>query len=114
MVGLENRRRLRWKASALQARELLGTWVDERPRLGDKITFYREDDKWYLETWFNDGCHSLDEVIPTPMAEGLKLEDKGGNLFAEYFIIDADSELYFCNAGGRYYKASKVTPMRVA
>lgn len=105
MSVVEKRRRLSWREDELSSREVLGRWIDERPLLGDKITLYKQAGKYYLETWYLDGCHSLDEMISEETEEGIKLEDKGGNIFGEYFMLTTENELKFCNSANCYYTA---------
>ncbi|MEI8602977.1 hypothetical protein P4S55_20710 [Shewanella sp. PP-Sp27a-2] len=107
MSGIEKRRRLHWRETDMQNREIIGRWLDGRPLLGDKITLYKEDEKYFLETWFSDGCHSLDEVYMSQTAEGHKLEDVGGNFFGEFFIVTQSQQLQFCNEQGCYFQADK-------
>ncbi|GIU29751.1 hypothetical protein [Shewanella sp. MBTL60-007] len=107
MSVVEKRRRLSWQEDELSPREVVGCWVDERPLLGDKITLYKQAGKYYLETWYLDGCHSLDEMLSEEMEEGIKLEDKGGNIFGEYFMLTTDNELKFCNSTNCYYTAKR-------
>ena len=108
MSGIEKRRRLHWRETDMQIREIIGRWLDGRPLLGDKITLYKEDEKYFLETWFSDGCHSLDEVYMSQTAEGHKLEDVGGNFFGEFFIVTQSQQLQFCNEQGCYFQAEEL------
>lgn len=107
MSVVEKRKRLRWQEQDMEAREIIGQWIDERPSLGDKITLYRQGEKLFLETWYNDGCHSLDEMQATQLDNGLKLEDLGGNLFGEYFLLSHDNNLQFCNSNECFYTAKR-------
>ncbi|QYJ80560.1 hypothetical protein K0H61_06140 [Shewanella acanthi] len=107
MAGIENRRRLHWRETEMKHREIIGRWLDERPLLGDKITLYREADKYYLETWFSDGCHSRDEVLLTDTPEGKKVEDVGGNMFGEFLMVTPALELQFCNDEGCFFQTDK-------
>ncbi|MCG9714200.1 hypothetical protein L1D32_04825 [Shewanella insulae] len=107
MSVVEKRKRLGWQEQDMETREIIGQWIDERPSLGDKITLYRQGDKLFLETWYNDGCHSLDEMQATRLDNGLKLEDLGGNLFGEYFLLSDDNNLQFCNSSECFYTAKR-------
>ncbi|WOT06384.1 hypothetical protein [Shewanella youngdeokensis] len=106
---VENRKRLFWKGIDISEREVVGRWVDERPLQGDNITIFKQADVFYLETRYNDGCHSLDEMLSEVTPEGLKLEDKGGNIFGDYFLLTPSNELHFCHSEGCYYTATKAT-----
>lgn len=108
MPVIEKRKRLGWQEQDMDTRQVIGQWIDERPSLGDKITLYRQDDKLFLETWYTDGCHSLDEMQATKIDEGLKLEDLGGNLFGEYFLLSDDNNLQFCNSAECFYTAKRI------
>jgi hypothetical protein len=108
MSVVEKRQRLGWQANEAENRDIVGRWIDERNAVGDKITLYREDDKIFLETWYNDGCHSLDEVQATSSPEGLKLEDIGGNIFGEYCLLSEGGNLHFCDSSSCFYTAKTV------
>ncbi|MCL2919486.1 hypothetical protein [Shewanella litorisediminis] len=88
----------------MSVRELVGRWVDERPELGDSLSLYKESGRYFLETWFSDGCHSRDEMTVTPQAEGLRLDDVGGNFFGEFFVV-TEAGLEFHNFRGCFYRA---------
>lgn len=108
MSVVEKRQRLGWQAIEAEKRDIVGRWIDERDSVGDKITLYQEDDKIFLETWYNDGCHSLDEIQATSTPEGLKLEDIGGNIFGEYFLLSEGQTLQFCDSASCFYTAKPV------
>ena len=105
MSVVEKRKRLSWCEEELTEREVVGRWIDERPLLGDNLTVYKQQGKYFLETWYLDGCHSLDEMTCEVTTDGIKLEDKGGNIFGEFFMLTPDNELKFCNSTHCYYTA---------
>jgi len=105
--AIEKRQRLCAKSHADNTRKLIGCWIDERPMLGDKITVYQQSSVYYLETWYEDGCHSLDEMVAQKTENGIKLEDKGGNIFGEYFLLTPNHDLLFCHSQGCDYTAVK-------
>ncbi|SQH77390.1 conserved protein of unknown function [Shewanella benthica] len=105
MSVVDKRKRLGWQDKDLEARDIIGRWIDGA---SNRLTLYRQDDKIYLETWSSDGCHSLDVMVCTQTEQGLKLEDKGGNIFGEYFLLTDDNSLHFCNASECYYTAKAV------
>ncbi|PHQ74746.1 MAG: hypothetical protein COB74_05870 [Shewanella sp.] len=105
MSVVDKRKRLGWQDKDLEAREVIGRWIDGRDGTSNKLTLYRQDDKIYLEIWSSDGCHSLDVMMCTQTEQGLRLEDKGGNIFGEYFLLTDDNSLQFCNSSECYYTA---------
>ena len=108
MPVVDKRKRLFWQDLEKEGREILGYWIDERPLLGEKLTLFREGDTWFLETWYKDGCHSLDELIVTEVEQGVKLEAKGENLFGEYFVLTTDKQLQCWNDTACLYTAKKL------
>lgn len=112
MSAIERRRRLHWREEDMQHREMMGRWLDARPLLGDIITLYKEHDRYFLETWFSDGCHSLDPVRLTDTAQGCKVEDVGGNFFGEFFIVTPTQQLQFWNDQGCYYQVEPLMTER--
>ncbi|WP_108946132.1 hypothetical protein [Shewanella halifaxensis] len=109
MSVVEKRKRLSWREDETVNREVVGRWIDERPLLGDNLTLYKQEGKYFLETWYLDGCHSLDEMTFEQTDDGIKLEDKGGNIFGEYFMLTNSNELKFCNSSSCYYTAKADT-----
>ncbi|WP_076416828.1 hypothetical protein [Shewanella sp. UCD-KL12] len=103
MSVVDKRKRLGWQDKDLTGREVIGRWVDERDATSNKLTLYKQLDKVYLEIWSSDGCHSLDLMVSTKTAEGLKLEDNGGNIFGEYFLLSDDGKLQICNSNECFY-----------
>ncbi|MCL1127192.1 hypothetical protein [Shewanella surugensis] len=108
MPVVDKRKRLFWQDLEKEGRKILGRWVDERPLLGEKLTLFQENDAWFLETWYRDGCHSLDELTVTKVAQGMKLETKGENLFEEYFVLTTDNRLKCWNDNVCLYTARKL------
>ncbi|ABM00404.1 conserved hypothetical protein [Shewanella amazonensis SB2B] len=102
--AFEKRRRLTGREADMNVRELVGRWVDERPEQGDSLSLYKESGRYFLETWFSDGCHSRDEMTVTEHTKGLRLDDVGGNFFGEFFVV-TEAGLEFHNFRGCFYRA---------
>ena len=105
MSVVDKRKRLGWQDKDLEDRQVIGRWIDGRDGTSNKLTLYRQDEKIYLEIWSSDGCHSLDIMMCTQTDDGLKLEDKGGNIFGEFFLLTDGNSLHFCNSSECYYTA---------
>ncbi|WP_299011016.1 hypothetical protein [uncultured Shewanella sp.] len=108
MPVIDKRKRLFWQDLKKEGREILGHWIDERPLLGEMLTFFRENNAYFLETWYKDGCHSSDELSVTEINQGLKLEAKGDNIFEEYFVLTSDKRLQCWSDGICLYTAKKL------
>lgn len=103
MSVVDKRKRLGWQDKDLDVREVIGRWIDDRDGTSNKLTLFRQEGQIYLEIWSNDGCHSLDMMMSTETNEGLKLEDKGGNIFGEYFLLSDEHTLQICNSSECFY-----------
>ncbi|WP_299497249.1 hypothetical protein [uncultured Shewanella sp.] len=108
MPVVDKRKRLFWQNLEKEGRDILGRWVDERPLLGERLTLFRENNTYFLETWYKDGCHSLDELTVTEIQQGLKLEPIGENLFQEYFLLTTDNQFQCWNDETCLYTAKKL------
>ncbi|MCL1075209.1 hypothetical protein [Shewanella dokdonensis] len=107
LSALEKRRRL--QQGHHHERQFVGCWRDPRQQVNDEIQLFRDNGKWFMETWFSDGCHSLDEMAVTDTAEGLRLEEAEGNLFGEYLLLQDANILAFCSDNGGRYLAEKLS-----
>lgn len=107
LSALEKRRRLQQVHHG--ERQFIGCWRDQRQHLNDEIQLFRDNGKWFMATWFSDGCHSLDEMTATETAEGLRLEETEGNLFGDYLLLQGSDSLVFCSDNGSRYQAEKLS-----
>ncbi|MBV7314979.1 hypothetical protein [Shewanella sp. NIFS-20-20] len=99
-VAVNKRAALTKQGQGMEERELVGQWFDPRPDAGDKITIYRRGDEWFVETWSDDGCHSLDKMKATPENFDIRLEEFEANFFGEYFLMTDYGDLKLCDAQG--------------
>lgn len=91
-----------------QSRDIVGIWVDERPYAGSTLTLYRDRGKLYLESKYEDGSGSTDEMAESRTSNGMKLVEKGGNPHGEYFVLDASGDLFAGDAEGVFMKYNKI------
>ncbi|MFQ6370395.1 hypothetical protein [Shewanella sp. YIC-542] len=102
--ALEKRRKLQRLRHS--DKRLIGCWRDPRQNLNDDVLLYQHNGRWFMETWFSDGCHSLDEMTARDTADGVRLEELDGNLFGEYLLLQEGHALCFCNDNGSCVVAS--------
>ncbi|QUN06999.1 hypothetical protein KDN34_06070 [Shewanella yunxiaonensis] len=105
--AVEKRRRLLLNHQG--QRQLVGCWRDQRENLNDEVHLFRDNGKWIMASWFSDGCHSLDEMNAIDTADGVRLEEKDGNVFGEYLLLQGNDTLAFCNENGCYCTAEKIS-----
>ncbi|MGL4473486.1 MAG: hypothetical protein ACRCT7_03355 [Shewanella sp.] len=98
--AIQKRAAMKIQGQWMEQRQLVGQWFDPRPDAGDKISLYRNDEEWFLETWSDDGCHSLDKMKATKINFDMRLEDVEANFFGEYFLLTDYGDLKLCDAQG--------------
>jgi hypothetical protein len=86
--------------------EIIGQWLDESPYVGAKYTLLKKNGKIIMERKFKDGSGSEKEMIQKNQAGRLRFEEKGGNDFGEYYLIERNGNL------GSYDSAGLISTMR--
>ena len=86
--------------------EFIGEWIDESPYVGAKYTFLRRNDKILMIRKFKDGSGSEKEMVQKKQSGRLRFEEKGGNDFGEYYLIDSNGNM------GIYDNAGLINTMR--
>lgn len=90
-------------------RKVLGVWLDDRPGVGAKMTIYNsKEGKLYLESSYSDGSSGTEEMIDFAIDNGKRIEDKEGNDFGEYFVVNKANQLEFWSKNGNYYTAKSI------
>ena len=90
------------------SREVIGSWLDQSPMVGGKISIYRKDDKLYMERTFKDGSNSNEEMVEKPSSSGKRFEEKSGSSFGEHYIIDRQGNLQIRDQEGLIATAKKI------
>jgi hypothetical protein len=84
--------------------EIIGEWLDEF--LGAKYTLMKKNGKIIMVLKFKDGSGSEKEMIQKNQSGRLRFEEKGGNDFGEYYLIERNGDL------GAYDSAGLISTMR--
>jgi hypothetical protein len=90
------------------AREVIGSWLDQSPMVGGKISIYRKDDKLYMERTFKDGSSSNKEMVEKASSSGRRFEEKSGSSFGEHYIVDRQGNLQIRDQEGLIATATKI------
>jgi len=79
--------------------EIMGEWIDESP-FGAKYTLLKRNGKIIMIRKYKDGSGSEEEMIQKKQSGKLRFEEKGGNDFGEYYLIESNGQLaIYDNAG---------------
>jgi hypothetical protein len=105
-LSIEDERVLTKKATPKPERNIIGSWLDDG--VGRKMTLYYSNDNLFLESTYSDGSSGVKEMSEHSYIGGKKIEDKDGNDFGEYFVINESGRLEFWGKSGNYYTAKKL------
>lgn len=86
--------------------EIIGEWLDESPYVGAKYTLMKKNGKIFMVRKFKDGSGSEKEMIKKSHSGKLRFEEKEGNDFGEYYLIERNGNL------GVYDRAGLISTMR--
>ena len=86
--------------------EIIGEWLDESPYVGAKYTLMKKNGKIIMVRKFKDGSGSEKEMIQKKHSGKIRFEEKEGNDFGEYYLIERNGNL------GAYDSAGLISTMR--
>ena len=89
-------------------REVTGSWLDETPYVGSRITIYREDGTLYIDFKYKDGSILKEELAEKPSPLGQRFDKKEGSSFGDHWIIDREGNLQIRDDNGLIYTAKKI------
>tara|TARA_B110001450_G_scaffold228177_1_gene227982 strand:- start:17 stop:682 length:666 start_codon:yes stop_codon:yes gene_type:complete len=90
------------KNTALPKGEVLGAWMASWGR-DFKIIAYKQDGHTYIREVYGGGSARDGIYELSQSKEGRKLQDEGGKVHGEYFIINPKGNLEFWSKNGNYY-----------
>jgi hypothetical protein len=68
-------------------RDVIGTWLDDRPFVTHRVTIYREDGRTYLERRFPDGSSGREVVVETTVPRGQKFQTPDPGVSGDYYLL---------------------------
>ncbi len=89
-------------------RQIIGSWIDDRIGMGERITIFKKESQLFYEQAFKDGSNLVREVIEKKSSLGRRFEKKEGSQAGDYWIINNEGDLQFGDNEGLYAKAKKV------
>ncbi len=90
------------------SREVIGTWLDERPFGGGRITLFRKDGKLLMENTYKDGSAGTAELSEKRSQDGRRFDYKPDRGNGEYYLINSKGELQQLDRDGPFMTAKKV------
>jgi len=107
-LSLEDESRLSRSSSKLPYGEIIGSWLDDRPKKKKKMTLFRNNGVVKLEYSYSDGSSRTEEMDTIKTSRGLKVQEKGGSDFGEYYLVTKNGSLEYWGRNGKFYTAKKL------
>lgn len=80
--------------------KIIGEWLDESPYIGARYTLIKKNSKIFMIRKFKDGSGSEKEMIQKNQSGRLRFEEKEGNDFGEYYVIERNGNLGAYDSNG--------------
>jgi hypothetical protein len=107
IIGLTDKQQRAIEQSPIKAsRDIVGRWWDERPLLGNKMTFYRRDGKVFMENKFDDGAARIVEIGEYMFPNGMRVFTKRP-YDGDYYVINANGDLEWWDEDGHFLTSLK-------
>jgi hypothetical protein len=87
---------------------LIGEWLDESPYFGAKYSLIKKNEKIIMVKKFKDGSGSEKEMIQKNHSGRLRFEEKKGNDFGEYYLIEKNGDLGVYDSAGLISKIGAI------
>lgn len=89
------------------SREILGSWLDDSPMVGCRLTIFRENGRWYMEYTWKGGSSYTAPLIERGTSGGRRF-DKPESTFGDHWIIDFRGDLEIRDNDGLITTAKKI------
>ncbi len=90
------------------SREVIGSWLDETPYMGRRITIFRQNGKLFMENVWYDGSSSKKEIVEKLSGRKRTFRRKEGNSVGEFYLIDSQDNLQLWDQEGLISTAKKI------
>jgi len=91
-MTIEEEKKLKTKSKA-PVSDIIGEWLGETPFISGKTTILKKNGKIFMIREFKDGSSLEKEMIQKQKSGKLRFEEKSGNDFGEYYLIDSRGRL---------------------
>ncbi|QDV68009.1 hypothetical protein Poly24_17150 [Rosistilla carotiformis] len=89
-------------------REIIGSWLDQRPLGNGRITIFQKDGSLFMENKYKDGSAGTTDIVETRSPNGRRFDYKPDRGNGEYYLINSKGELQQLDQEGPFMTAKKV------
>jgi len=90
------------------SREVIGSWLDESPFIGSRITVFRQNGKLFIENTYKDGSSGKKEIVEKLAGKDRTFRKKEGSSVGEFYLIDNQGNLQMWDEEGIISTARKI------
>ena len=90
------------------SREAIGSWLDESPFIGSRITIFRQNGKLFIENTYKDGSSGKKEIVEKLSGKDRTFRRKEGSSVGEFYLIDNQGNLQMWDEEGIISTARKI------
>jgi hypothetical protein len=83
------------------SRDMIGSWWDERPLIGNRMTFFRENGKVFMENKFDDGSARIVEISEVAFPNRKRVFTKKP-YNGDYYAVNASGDLEWWDEDGHF------------
>ncbi|MFH0946109.1 MAG: hypothetical protein V2A76_12995 [Planctomycetota bacterium] len=89
-------------------RKIIGSWLDETPMVGRRITIYEAGGKLFLEWTVGDGGTIKHDIVEKRSPLGRRFDKVGGSSFGDHWVLGADGDLQIRDDDGLITTAKSI------
>lgn len=109
ILGLTVEEEQKLKAEPAAAdREVIGSWLDERPFVGSRFTIFRQEGGLFVEQTFKDGSSRQIEVVDNDSPLGRRYDKTEASSAGDHWVLGADGNLQIHDNEGLIATAKRV------
>lgn len=90
------------------SREVIGSWLDESPFIGSRITIFRQNGRLFMENAYKDGSSGKKEIVERLSGKDRRFQGKEGSSVGEFYLIDSQGNLQMWDEEGIISTARKI------
>ena len=89
-------------------RDEIGRWLNETPFLGRRIVIFRDKDKLFMESTYEDGSSGTSEIVESQSPLGRRFNNPGGSTYGDHYVLDSNGDLQLRDDDGLISTAKKL------
>ncbi|MFK5976291.1 MAG: hypothetical protein QM493_07280, partial [Sulfurovum sp.] len=112
-LSLEDEKSINKKDIFFSDRKIIGSWLEDRILMGNKMILYYKNNRFYLEQLFPKYMKTT-EMSFEKIVSGFKIVDIRLEDYDEYYLLTKEGNFEFWSKRGKYYTAKKILKENLA